>query len=65
LYIHTSPTSQTSLHLSNRQTLTQALPSFHPPAGAGEAFPKSYTKELRQRMVEAGKINPTGCPEYF
>lgn len=32
--------------------------------GIGEAFPKSYTRDLRQAMAASGKIDPTGCPEF-
>jgi peptide methionine sulfoxide reductase MsrA len=33
--------------------------------GLGKAFPKQYTRDLKKRMVEMGKVGETGCPEYF
>lgn len=37
-----------------------------PPAmPAGKAFPKEYTKDLKQAMMESGKIDKTRCPDYY
>lgn len=36
---------------------------FH--SGLGHPFPKSYTQELKQQVAKTGKIDPTGCPEFF
>ena len=35
------------------------------PLNAGKKFPASYTRDLKQRMAELGRIGETGCPEYF
>ena len=31
---------------------------------AGERFPAEYTQGLKETALRAGRINPTGCPEY-
>lgn len=36
-----------------------------PPPPAGAAFPKSYTQDLKKAMIDSGKVQPTGCPEYI
>lgn len=35
---------------------------FHPGLGM-EAFPASYTRDLKAAVAAAGRIDPTGCPE--
>lgn len=40
-------------------------PPAFPSTNAGRPFPKTYTKELKQQMVQQGKIDETGCPEYY
>lgn len=30
----------------------------------GKSFPAAYTRDLKAAMAAAGKIAPTGCPEY-
>ena len=32
--------------------------------GLGHSFPEEYTYHLRQKQINNGLINPTGCPEY-
>jgi peptide methionine sulfoxide reductase MsrA len=33
--------------------------------GLGKAFPKQYTRDLKEKMKEVGTVAETGCPEYF
>lgn len=33
--------------------------------GLGKKFPDSYTKEMKQAAIKAGKVKATGCPEFF
>jgi len=33
--------------------------------GLGKAFPRQYTKELKEAAMEAGRVAETGCPEFF
>ncbi len=40
-------------------------PGLPPPPPAGAAFPKSYTQDLKKAMIDSGKVQPTGCPEYI
>lgn len=33
--------------------------------GLGKAFPREYTKDLKEVAMEKGKVAETGCPEFF
>ena len=33
--------------------------------GLGKKFPEKYTKELKEAAMKTGKVQSTGCPEYF
>ncbi|KAL4418860.1 hypothetical protein ABPG77_002927 [Micractinium sp. CCAP 211/92] len=50
---------------SNQLPFNQAevYHQFH--NGIGAAFPKSYTQDLKKAMIDSGKVQPTGCPEYI
>lgn len=32
--------------------------------GMGKSFGTAYTRDLKQSMMKAGKLDPTGCPEF-
>lgn len=32
-------------------------------AGIGKSFGEEYTIDLKKKMMAAGKVSPTGCPE--
>ncbi|EFN51097.1 expressed protein [Chlorella variabilis] len=50
---------------SNRLAFNQAEVYHQLHNGIGKAFPKEYTKDLKQAMMESGKIDKTRCPDYY
>jgi hypothetical protein len=32
--------------------------------GIGKAFGRDYTQDLKSAMIQAGKLDGTGCPEF-
>mmetsp|Transcript_46237 Transcript_46237/g.100699 ORF Transcript_46237/g.100699 Transcript_46237/m.100699 type:complete len:85 (-) Transcript_46237:195-449(-) len=39
----------------------EAYHQFH--NGIGKAFPKDYRVDLKENLMQSGRIGPTGCPE--
>lgn len=42
--------------------LAEQWHQFHD--GLGYGFPDTYKKVLKGQVAQAGRIKPTGCPEY-